>query len=163
MPYEVVVREEPAFAALAVETTTVPERHVEAGYELFRRLLDALDALDVPLVEPVMCLLPDTSRTEGEDTMLLRMCSLLPEGFDDDAQAARAGASIERSAAGPFAFVTHRGPYEELGIAQHAIVAWIEEHGREAAGPMREIYIDDPAEVDQARLRTEVGIPLVRG
>lgn len=161
MPYQVTVREEPAFVALAVEATTVPEQHVEAGYELFVKLRAALVAFGAPVVEPVMCLLPDAPRTDGEDTMILRMCVQLPEALADAAKAARAGASIERIAAGPFAYVTHRGPYEELGIAQHAIVAWLEERGHEAAGPMREVYIDDPTQVEAPELRTEVGIPLV--
>ena len=47
-----------------------------------------------------------------------------------------------------------------VGIAQHAIVAWTEENGRTIEGPMREIYVDDPAVVASADVRTEVGVPL---
>jgi DNA-binding transcriptional MerR regulator len=158
MPYEVSIREEPGRVVLSMETTTRPELHVEAGYELFGRLKGALRALGLPLAEPVICLLPEPP---DDDTMILRMCSLVDPGAAANRDVSGAGASIETLAAAPFAFVTHRGPYQELGLAQHAIVAWIEEQGHSASGPMREIYVDDPANVADADLRTEVGVPVV--
>ncbi|HEU4408831.1 MAG TPA: MerR family transcriptional regulator [Polyangiaceae bacterium] len=156
MPYEVAVRSEPARTLLGVEATTTPERHVEAGFELFARLEAALDRLGLPLVPRVTCLLPEPP---DEDSMTLLMCA----GAPDDLPAERArevGAALVRLPAGPFAHVTHRGPYEELGLAQHAVTAWVEERGRPAAGPMREIYLNDPARVASDDVLTEVGVPL---
>jgi effector-binding domain-containing protein len=65
-------------------------------------------------------------------------------------------------AAGPVAFVTHRGPYEDMGIALHALAAWIHERGHEPLGPPREIYRDDPETVAPAELTTELLQPLAR-
>lgn len=159
MPYEVSIRDEPARTLLAVEATTRPELHVESGYELFARLEGALRSLDLPLLEPVICLLP--TPPDG-DSMILKLCCPVDAERAPRRRVEEAGATLEALAAGPFAFVTHRGPYHELGLAQHAMVAWIEERGEVTAGPMREIYVDDPAQVDASLLRTEVGVPLAR-
>jgi effector-binding domain-containing protein len=56
--------------------------------------------------------------------------------------------------AGPVATATHIGPYDRLGQAHAAILAWCKEHGHVLAGPSWEIYghwTDDPAQ-----LRTDV-------
>lgn len=159
MPYEVSIREEPARTVIAVETTTRPELHVEAGYELFGHLKAALRALDLPLLEPVSCLLP--TPPDG-DSMILRMASPADVERVSLGRVAEVGATIETLAPGPFAFVTHRGPYHELGLAHHAMVAWIEERGAVPSGALREVYVDDPSQVDEAELRTDVGVPLSR-
>jgi DNA-binding transcriptional MerR regulator len=162
MPYAVTVRDEPARALVAVEATTTPERHVAVGYELFGRLRAVLGRLGLPVVAPVVCVLPEPP---DDDAMVLQMCSGLAgaaaDAEDADERIRRAGARRIQLPAGPFAFVTHRGPYEELGLAQHAVAAWIQERGRAAAGPMREIYRNDPSLVDRADVLTEVGVPLV--
>ena len=38
----------------------------------------------------------------------------------------------------------HVGPYDELGQAYQALTEWIEDHGFEAAGPVRERYLNEP-------------------
>jgi effector-binding domain-containing protein len=49
---------------------------------------------------------------------------------------------ITRSAtpAGPTAFVTHIGPYSQLGMGHEAIVKWCSARGHRLAGPNWEIY-----------------------
>ena len=54
----------------------------------------------------------------------------------------------------------HVGPYEELGLAYHALYAWAQEHGHEPRGLIREIYVNDPANVRPEALQTEVLLPL---
>jgi effector-binding domain-containing protein len=61
---------------------------------------------------------------------------------------------------GEFATVTHVGPYEQLGLAYHALYAWAQEHGHEPRGLIREIYVNDPANVPPAALQTELLLPL---
>ena len=64
----------------------------------------------------------------------------------------------------PVASTVHRGPYEEMGEAYEAIDAWIAEHHREAVGPIRETYLNGPAEVDEpSEYLTEVEVPLRTG
>ena len=156
LPYDVAVRHEPARTLVGVEATTAPELHVEAGYELLARLQGALGALGLPPASRVVCLLPEPP---DADVMVLQMCTVAR----DDVPAARgrpAGVEVFRLPAGPFAYVAHRGPYEELGLAHHALVAWVEERGHEPAWPMRETYLNDPAAVAAADVLTQVGVPL---
>jgi effector-binding domain-containing protein len=64
----------------------------------------------------------------------------------------------------PVASTVHRGPYEEMGEAYAAIDTWIAEHHREAVGPIRETYLNGPAEVDEpSEYLTEVEVPLQAG
>lgn len=159
MPHTVTLRDEPACRLLIVEQTTLPELHVEVGYDLFTRLRALLHTLQLPLAEPITCLLPEPP---DDDTMILQMGTPLAADTTIDPDLLhRHHAAIVELPAGPFAFVTHRGPYEALGIAQHAVSAWTHAHGRTPAGAMREIYLNDPKQVADAEILTEVGIPLL--
>ncbi len=63
---------------------------------------------------------------------------------------------------GEVAVTIHMGPYDGLPEAAAALQAWATEHGREAAGPAWELYLNDPGEeVDPMRWQTEVRLPLV--
>ena len=61
---------------------------------------------------------------------------------------------------GPMASTTHKGPYDELGAAYEAVAKWIEENGYAYAGPMRDIYLNDPEEVSPEELLTETLFPV---
>jgi effector-binding domain-containing protein len=61
---------------------------------------------------------------------------------------------------GTFAWLVHEGPYEEIGLAHHALHAWAQQQGHAPAGPLREIYVNDPAEVAPEELVTEVWLPV---
>jgi len=62
---------------------------------------------------------------------------------------------------GDAAFVLHVGPYGSIGETWGALMAWVAQQGRTPAGPPWEIYIDDPQEVAEAELKTELYVPLV--
>jgi effector-binding domain-containing protein len=56
----------------------------------------------------------------------------------------------------------HVGRYEELGIAYAAVSDWVGSHGYEAAGPMRERYLNGPGDnVAPSEYRTEIEVPIV--
>lgn len=58
---------------------------------------------------------------------------------------------------GRFACTLHEGPYEEMGAAYRAVVAWVEAQGLEIVHHSREVYlVDDQVTDDPQRLRTEV-------
>jgi len=61
---------------------------------------------------------------------------------------------------GPVAWLIHKGPYDELGLAYHSLFAWTQEHGYEQRDAMREIYKNDPAETTPNELVTEVILPI---
>jgi DNA-binding transcriptional MerR regulator len=59
------------------------------------------------------------------------------------------------------ACTTHHGGYEQLDTAYRAVVAWAEEHGHEAVGPPREVYLVGPAQAHEpGEYRTEVLWPI---
>jgi hypothetical protein len=139
-----------------MQSVTAPELHVEAGFALFERLSAALRGASLPLQEPVLCILPEPTE---EDTMILQMCSPAPAGTTSE-DAARAGLTLIQLPASRAAFTTHVGSYEEIGVAQHAVAAWVHEQGHAPMGAPREIYLDDPEKVPAEERRTELVIPI---
>jgi len=75
----------------------------------------------------------------------------LPSGLDE-----------HRLSAGRYACILHIGPYEQLGDAWSRFMGqWLPHSGeRMAEGASFEIYLNTPAEVPKAQLRTELYIPL---
>ncbi|BBL67329.1 MerR family transcriptional regulator [Methanoculleus chikugoensis] len=62
--------------------------------------------------------------------------------------------------AGRFASVLHTGPYPGVGKAYERLFAYMNEHRLVPAGPSRELYLNDPAEVPEDELLTEVQFPV---
>ena len=56
----------------------------------------------------------------------------------------------------------HVGPYEELGAAYAALIRWIGPRGFEAAGPVRERYLEGPGVALPADYRTVIDLPVTR-
>jgi effector-binding domain-containing protein len=61
---------------------------------------------------------------------------------------------------GPFAHALHTGPYEEIALTVHGVLAWFGDHGHAPAGPVREVYLNDPGSTPPERLETRVLIRL---
>jgi effector-binding domain-containing protein len=61
---------------------------------------------------------------------------------------------------GRFLSVLHTGPYPGVGKAYERLFAYMGEHGLAPAGPSRELYLNDPAEVPEDELLTEVQFPV---
>ena len=56
----------------------------------------------------------------------------------------------------------HVGPYEKLAEAYAAVSDWVRNNGFEAAGPMRERYLNGPGDaVAPSEYRTEIDLPVV--
>ncbi|GIH96868.1 MerR family transcriptional regulator [Planobispora siamensis] len=61
---------------------------------------------------------------------------------------------------GDFARVTHVGPYDQITLSYHALLAWCAERGHPVRGPVREVYLSDPATTPPERLVTDLMIRL---
>nr|BFE79612.1 hypothetical protein GCM10020093_022130 [Planobispora longispora] len=70
------------------------------------------------------------------------------------------GTSADLLPGGDFARVTHVGPYDQITLAYHAIFTWCAERGHPVRGPVREVYLSDPATTPPERLVTDLMIRL---
>jgi AraC family transcriptional regulator len=61
---------------------------------------------------------------------------------------------------GTMATAVHTGPYEECEPTYNDLFAWIKAHGRTITGPIREVYLNDPAEVAPEEILTEIYVPI---
>lgn len=152
MPYDITIREEPAYKVARKSCTTNSEQMIEAGGALIYELLAELDAVGRPMIDPIMCINEDPDR---EGNIVVHGCV----GVESPYEASEQTVFVELPN-GPVVWLTHRGAYEELGLAYHALFAWAQEHGYEQAAAMREIYRNDPAEVPVEELITEVILPI---
>lgn len=75
-----------------------------------------------------------------------------------DAQPGELGSS--ELPGGRVAIVVHRGSYAGLPDAYERLEGWLAGQGGQAGGAPWELYVDDPSEVDEADLRTEICWPL---
>ncbi|NRQ40935.1 MerR family transcriptional regulator, partial [Nonomuraea sp. NN258] len=61
---------------------------------------------------------------------------------------------------GAFACATHVGPYDQISLTAHALLAWCAERRHPVRGPLREVYVSDPAVTPPDELVTHLMIPL---
>ncbi|KAF1076416.1 GyrI-like domain-containing protein [Methanogenium sp. MK-MG] len=61
---------------------------------------------------------------------------------------------------GPMLKAIHKGPYGECESTYDDIFAWMAEHEKEVTGPIREVYVNDPAEVAEEDILTEIYVPV---
>lgn len=67
---------------------------------------------------------------------------------------------LEEIPGGAVATTMHVGPYREVGGAYTALQKWMTDNGRRPAGMPREVYLNDPDEVQESELATEVDWPV---
>ncbi|MFG3437450.1 MerR family transcriptional regulator [Nonomuraea sp. NPDC047897] len=101
----------------------------------------------------------------------VQLVGLFPADLDDPVELAVAlvvapglarevprGASIEVLPGGVFASATHVGPYDQISLTAHAVLAWCAERRHEPRGPIREVYVSNPAVTPPDQLVTHLMI-----
>ncbi|NUW38568.1 MerR family transcriptional regulator [Nonomuraea rhodomycinica] len=91
---------------------------------------------------------------EGMDVAAALLVERAPSG------ALPAGGRVEVLAGGAFACATHVGPYDQIGLTAHAVLAWCAERRHAVRGPVREVYVSDPSVTAPEELVTHLMIPL---
>lgn len=61
---------------------------------------------------------------------------------------------------GTMAKTLHRGPYDTCTQTYRELFAWLEENGKQVTGPIREVYLNDPGEVEPKDILTEIYAPV---
>lgn len=151
-PYEVVIRRVEPLAVAHRTVTTSADDFIRDSTELVYSLFAELRSAGCEVLDPVFCMNDDS---RSDEQIVVHACARVAEPFP---QLSRA--QVMHLDGGEFASITHVGPYEELGLAYHALYAWAQERGHEPRGLIREVYLNDPAEVPPEALQTEVLMPL---
>lgn len=152
IPYHIGIRDEPDHLVARMSCVTDAVRILEDSTYLVFDLHQQLLAVGRDYHDPVMCINEDPN--PNEQTLVHACIGIeLPLPELDRAE-------MTTVTGGPAAFLTHVGPYEELGLAYHSLFAWIQEQGFEQRDAMREIYLNDPSQTPLESLRTEVLLPI---
>jgi DNA-binding transcriptional MerR regulator len=152
-PYEIAVRQEPAqLVARLTNATTAEDLVVDSTGWVFEVMAE-VERAGRALAMPILCI---NEAPDRDGRITVHACAALAPPAPARLGRARA---VELPAA-PCAFTIHRGSYEELGLAHHALFAWAQERGHETSGEIREIYVNDPNAVAEDELVTEVLLPI---
>ncbi|HEV3399495.1 MAG TPA: MerR family transcriptional regulator [Actinomycetes bacterium] len=155
MPYEVTVKELPAQPVAATRATT-DLRGISAAIGAgVHAILDELGRRGIAPAGPLQVVY-HADQVLDEDTVApIEICWPVAAPFEGTGEVY--GTELP---GGPAAVAVHRGPYAEIGPAYHTLSGWISDHGHELAGGPREVYLDDPGQVEAADLQTEVQWPI---
>ncbi len=150
--YDVAIRTEPDYRLVSLSSTTSVDSMIHDGAALMYRLFDELSTLGIAPCDPFMCI---NETPDAKGAFVVHACT----GVNTQTPIA-APVEFKDVRGGPAAWLTHVGAYEELGVAYHAGLAWVQQHGHEQRGALREIYRNDPANTPTEQLITEVILPI---
>ena len=61
---------------------------------------------------------------------------------------------------GKMAKIIHKGSYQDCESTYEKLLAWLARNGKAVVGPLREVYPNDPREVPQEEILTEIYAPI---
>jgi effector-binding domain-containing protein len=155
MPYEVTVKQLPAQPVAATRTTTDLRGIAQAISAGVHTVLDELGRRGIEPDGPLQVVYHAEQVLDSDTAAPIEICWPVAAPFDGSGEVY--GTEL---AGGPAAVTVHRGPYAEIGPAYHTVSGWVADHGHELAGGPREVYLNDPREVEEGDLLTEVQWPI---
>lgn len=153
MPYDVALKDTPAQTIAMVSKHTDLSRIVtdmEAG---FGAIVHQIGAAGVAPAGPPFVVYHAVidEHTDGR----VDICIPIDGPVELEGEVERVDVPAQRVAS-----TIHRGPYDEISPAYHTVTGWMAERGHQAAGPPRELYLNDPRSVAPEELLTEVQWPV---
>lgn len=153
MTHEVTMKTTPARTVAAVRTPTTQQSvytDIPAG---FGQVLTFLGGIGVTPVDAPFTLFhqfpePDAA---GDISLCVPIDHLVEPG---------AGIDVVTIPGATVSSILHVGPYADMAESYASIASWIHERGHRILGPSREIYMNSPADVPDAELRTEIQWPI---
>lgn len=152
IPYEIAIRTEPSYMVARLSCSSTLDQLVEDGGEVIDQLYSILQSIGRGFEDPVMCINRDPDK---KGNVIIDGCIGIKKPYPN-----LDTAEIVDIQGGTVAWLTHKGSYNELGLAYNSLFAWSQEHGYQQRDYMREIYKNDPSEVAEEELITEVILPI---
>jgi DNA-binding transcriptional MerR regulator len=151
------VRDEPATHTLAIRAEVADADFADFLGAAYAELTAVADRAGVAPSGPFGGLYPP----EVLDEEIERVEAYLPVAIAVSLPADRGRVLLSEVPAARVAVLAHAGPYEELGDGYRRLGAWVAQHARPTAGPVREVYLVSYDETDDpARFRTEIHWPI---
>lgn len=141
-------------AAYRTKTTHIEVfNDIPAGFgTVIAALGDEVDPVGAPFA--IFHQAPDGD-TEGDIAMCVPVSTTTdPEDLNNSS------VDLVTFESGTAASIIHAGSYDDMGRSYARVSAWIQERGHSIVGPTREIYLNSPADVTEAELRTELLFPI---
>lgn len=142
---------------LSAQWALVVHQHVTTGdisqgmAEAFERLMAHAQASGAQFAGPPFNQYPEPP---GPDFTFLVCMPVLPGATAGE------GVSVEELPGGEAATLLHRGPYDQVEPSWQRLMEWVAASGRQPAGPVREVYLNEPGTVPPDELLTEMIVPL---
>ena len=160
-PAEVQKPAEPAFVAqvipmdsMLVASVAKMGPYADAGKAVAELVGWLKTAKVTPVSGPFGMYMDDPTKVKPESTRY-EICIPVPPGTKADK---KAGIVVKMLPPMQLAWTEYTGPYDKVGPVYAKLYGWIAENKYEAAGPMIEWYISDPAKVPAESLQTRVGV-----
>lgn len=151
-PYPVEVRTLDPWLVATRAARTSEERLISDTTALIYGLFDALKQSGRGILPPVGSVLEEAP---GDEALLVEVFAAV-----EAPAPSLSGTRIRELEGGAFAHTTHVGSYAQVGLAYQSLYLWLHDHSHEPAGPIREVYDNDPAETPESELVTQVMIGL---
>lgn len=155
--YEVDVREHPARLVARMGAVTDAASLISDTTALVYALFEAVSQCKAEPRESPFVL---NTFHEDRDRIELEACIEIEASTRDAEALLPPRLELAELPGGSFASLVHVGPYETLGLAHHALIAWMQERGHATGTTVWEFYRNDPADVATEALETEVAIPI---
>lgn len=149
MPYEVSVKEVPATKVAAVEADVDLKSIGAAIGQGFGTIMGVLGPAGVNPAGAPFVIYHDV--IDEENPGKVEMCIPVAAAFEPSGEV-----KSKELPAGKAASTLHKGAYDEIAPAYHAVSSWMTANGYQPAAPPAEIYLNDPAEVSVSEQLTEV-------
>ena len=156
-PYEIEVKSRSKQWIVRCSGVTDAGSLIDDTSALVYSLFEAVAQSGLATLEPVFVL---NGFHEGRERIDLEAGIQINGGESVQKSSVPDGLEIVELPGMTFASLVHVGPYETLGLAHHALIAWLQERGHMAGKTVWEFYLNDPRTVPPEQLETEVAIPL---
>jgi effector-binding domain-containing protein len=153
MTNEVTIKKAPSRTVAAVRTATTPQSvfvDIPAG---FAHVLTFLAGIGETPIDAPFTLFHQFPEPDGAGDISLCVPIDHPVGPGP-------GIDIVTIPGAAVSSILHVGPYADMAESYATIAAWIHERGHRILGPSREIYLNNPTDVAETELLTEIQWPI---